>query len=269
MAKVLDQHLGTIRGKVGNTVFKMIGSKSFAGKAPKKYKETKSELVIYNRKRFLVTSEFASAINDSSNLKELWKKSALVGKLPFHKICKANYLYARSGFMNTSVRIVPGICEFENFKLMFDESVFEVKFSLNEDLITTFPPPYIFIGFIQLTHPANQSSSDKTSLRKFITLEEFRNDFDFKHKSLNKFRFNAPENSFRIINDYKLVIAYFAVISKPPSGTSCSCYSEGTIIKGDDIYSNEMKKLEKILLDFNVKYIPENKDESDFIIRIK
>ena len=107
MAKVLDQHLGTVRGKVGNTVFRMIGSKSFAGKAPKKYKKTKSELLIYNRKRFLVTSEFASAINDSKNLKELWKKSALVGKLPFHKICKENYQYARSGFLNTSARAFP------------------------------------------------------------------------------------------------------------------------------------------------------------------
>lgn len=269
MAKVLDQHLGTIRGKVGNIVFRMIGSKSFAGKAPKKYKETKSELVIYNRKRFLVTSEFASSINDSKNLKELWKKSDFAGKLPFHKICKANYLYARSGFMNTSARIVPGNFEFENFKLILDESVFEVKFGLNEDLITSFPPPYLFIGFIQITHPLNQSSADKTSLRKFITMEEFRNEFDFKFKSLNKFRFNAPENSFRIINDYDLVIAYFAIISKPPVGIPCSYYSEGTIIKGENIHSNDMKRFEKINCDFSERKVLKNDEKSDFTIRIR
>jgi len=269
MAKVLDQHLGTIRGKVGDTVFRMIGPKSFAGKAPKKYKETKSKLVIYNRKRFPVTSEFASAINDSKNLKELWKKSALVGKLPFHKICKENYQYARSGFLNTSARIVPGTWKFENFKLILDESVFEVKFGLTEDLIASFPPPYLFIGFIQLTHPANQSSANKTSLRKFITMEECRNEFDFKHKSLNKFRFNAPEYSFRIIKDYKLVIAYFAVISKPSIGAPGSYYSEGTIIKGVSIYNKDIKKYDEIISDFNVKNVPEKKEESDFLIRIK
>jgi len=269
MAKVLDQHLGTIRGKVGNTVFRMIGSNSFAGKAPKEYKKTQSELLIYNRKRFLVTSEFASAINDSKNLKELWKKSSFVGKLPFHKICKTNYAYSRSGFMNNSARIVPGTCEFESSKLILNESVFEMQFGLNEDLINSFPPPYLFVGFIQLTHPANQSSAEKTSPRKFITLEEFRNNFDFKHKTQNKFRFNAPDNSFNIINDYKLVIAYFAVISKPPDGTPCSYFSEGTIIKGKNIYHKDMKSFEKIISNFYDKYLPENKDKSDFTIRIK
>jgi hypothetical protein len=152
---------------------------------------------------------------------------------------------------------------------MLDESVFEVKFGLSEDLITSFPPPYLFVGFIQLTHPLKQSPADKTSLRRFITLEELRGEFEFKYKSMNKFRFNAPENSFKIIFDYKLVIAYFAVISKPPVGNPCSYCSAGTIIKGENIYYNELKKFEKICNDFNEKNVPDNKEESDFIIRIK
>jgi len=71
MAKVIDQHLGALKGKIGPNVFRMRGPKSFVGQAPKKYKKTTEIGAIHNRNKFSMLVDFASAVNDNKTLKAL------------------------------------------------------------------------------------------------------------------------------------------------------------------------------------------------------
>ncbi len=270
MAKVIDQHLGAIRGQVGDNVFKMYGNKSFVGRAYKKYKKTTSEMLIYNRKRFPVVSDFASAINASATLKSLWKDSdEFKGKTPFHKTCFANFNNSRSGFMSTSALIIPSLSKIKDISLKLDESTFSAEFSFLNTDPASFPPPYLFFAIIQLSHPSGNNKMKKT---RFITIEETVNSFSFSPKSKSIFSFSSPKDCFSIINYYDMIISYFAVISKPDEGLMNDYHSDGIIIKGNKIYERDTKKYLKIKDEFEnekARKAEKDGDNSGFIIRIK
>ena len=180
--------------------------------------------------------------------------------------------------MNVSARIVPDIYKFDSLKLNLNESVFKVEFGLSESLIASFPAPYLFVGFIQLSNPLDKSTVEKSKQLRFLTIEEPMNDFAFENDTMNKFSFSAPENSFRIINDYSLVIAYFAIISRPQDDALMdekpkSFHKKGTIIKGKNIYDKDLKKFDRINDDFNEKKAEADSqkdiDEPGFVIRVK
>jgi hypothetical protein len=269
MAKIYDQHLGRTRGKVGDVIFKVRGKNSFVGKSPKKYKTTKEEGAIFNRNRFSMLTDFASAVNDSPELKALWKSSKYKGNIPFRKIFKENFVRAGDNFMKITARIVPGELKFNVTKVTFNPSAINVYFNVIEDIVNKYKAPYVFMGFLQLSNPVNKPSKNKSDNRKFVTIEYRLKEFSFKLNKINKISFKDINKGFKLLNDYQKVIFHFAIISKPKDKTPLSTYSEGVILKGEDIYFTEYENAGRIKNTVLNKKTPVIAEPPDLIIRIK
>lgn len=74
MAKVRDQHLGTIQGRVGPQVFKVLNSQSYVAQLPHRSQTVATEAVMNQRKRFSLTVKFMKAIYSLVSLKYFWSK---------------------------------------------------------------------------------------------------------------------------------------------------------------------------------------------------
>lgn len=268
MAKVIDQHLGALRGKIGPNVFRMRGPKSFVGQAPNRYKKTKEVGAINNRMKFSILVDFASAINSNKTLKSLWKDSEYSGKSAYLKIISANYNQSGDNFMKLTAVITPEFTNFTVLKVVLDESVFEVTFNIIESIINTISPSVIFTGIIVLTHPKEILSKKPKKNRKFIIVEQMINDFSF-NLSDNQFSFKCPEKALEIINQYKKAVVYFAIVStttdKPPVGLRAN----GFVAKGLDIHEKELKAAKRINDIINEKKTRNAEKDLEFSINIR
>ena len=268
MAKIYDQHLGRTRGKVGDVIFKIRGEKSFVGNAPKKYKTTKAEGAIFNRNRFSMLTDFSSAVNNSPELKSLWKDSKCEGNIPFRKIFKKNFFCAGDNFMMTNACIIPGELHFDVIKVTFDESKIDVCFNA-KDIVHLFKPPFVFIGFLQLSNPVKSTGKSKSRNRRFITIEYRLKEFGFSLDKINKISFKDKNSGFKMLNDFQKAIFHFAIISKPDGKEPLSTYADGVFLKGEDIYNEEFENAERIKNAVLRKKTPVKVESEDFTIRIK
>jgi len=269
MAKVYDQHLGTIKGKVGDVVFKMRGDKSFVGNAPKKYRNSKTEGAVFNRNRFSMLNDFSSAVNSSPELKALWKISDCEGDIPFRKIFKMNFVCAGDNFMKTTALIVPVELTFNVTEVTFNDSEIIVYFNVIEHIVNLFKPPYVFMGILQLTNPVKKVSKNNSGNRKFIIIEYRLKEFNFSLDKINELSFIDKNGGFKLINDFRKAIFHFAIISKPEGKEPLSTYADGVFLKGEDIYIKEFENAERIKNAVLSKKTPVYVEPEDLIIRVK
>lgn len=256
MAKVKDAHLGHIQGKVGNVVYRMIGKKSFVGKAPSNPKKTKSEIAIAVRSSMSALSRFASAVNSSRKLKELWKgflRDSYLGrkyghiKKPYNKIVSNNYTEAGQNFLKLSAKVTPGLKDIAVKKFIVNESTFVTEFSVNDYVLERMKENILFIGLLYLSHPINKKSTKGVDNHRFILVEEWVDDFPFT-RNLNRFEFSVGKNSLVLIKDFKKVTGFFSIASFPQNKKPLCSNAMGIILKGEDIYQKELLEYERLNL---------------------
>jgi len=111
MAKVIDQHLGSLRGKMGPQVFKMHGNDAFATRLPHRIIVPPSVDTINRRMRFRHTVKMANKIQSIPQLKYFWKNFVIqdeVKKLSAtNKIVKSIYPKMRATGPLDTLAIVP------------------------------------------------------------------------------------------------------------------------------------------------------------------
>lgn len=107
MAKVDEQLLGKITGKVGKFVFRNVGGKTFVSVRPGKYnvKGTKDSTQVKNGFKNLVS--FASFINSIELLKYVWAEKSVKGKRAYNKIISHNKKFIKSEMINENLLILP------------------------------------------------------------------------------------------------------------------------------------------------------------------
>lgn len=268
MAKVIDQHLGATRGKVGPNLFRMRGNKSFVGPAPKPYKKTKEEGAINNRRKFSMLVDFASAVNSNKTLKSLWKESEFPGKSAYSKIIALNYTLSGDNFMKLNARIVPYDFNFDVQNVVLDKSVFDITFTILKHMSDILSPPLSFIGMIVLTHPKNISSKKPKANRKIIMVEQKLDKYTFD-LSGNTFSFKSPDNALEIINDYKKAVVYFAVASSLTVEKQAGFGADGYIAKGTEIHDKELEEDQRIKDLIEEKKSAKAEVETEFSIIIR
>jgi hypothetical protein len=95
MAKVADQHLGTIRGKLGPQVFKMVNGDAYVAKLPHPSLAEPSVATKGRRRKFGLTMKLVKMIVSLVLLKSFWKDYDMIAstkKLSVgNKIVKINY----------------------------------------------------------------------------------------------------------------------------------------------------------------------------------
>lgn len=107
MAKVDEQLLGKITGKVGKFVFRNVGGKTFVSVRPEKYnvKGTKDSTQVKTGFKNLVS--FAAFINTIEPLKKVWAAKSVKGKRAYNKIISHNKKFIKSKTLNADLLILP------------------------------------------------------------------------------------------------------------------------------------------------------------------
>ncbi|MFA5011253.1 MAG: hypothetical protein WC644_04795 [Ignavibacteria bacterium] len=95
MAKLNDQHLGTLRGALGPQVFKMLFGEAYVSRLPHRTLNEPSAETIERRNRFKMCMKFSKALYDLSMLRKFWNDFTPEGvtkRIPtIAKIAKVSY----------------------------------------------------------------------------------------------------------------------------------------------------------------------------------
>lgn len=247
MGFIVNQLVGTAKGKIGNYVYRRKKTgESYISQLPKKYKKTKEVLAIFNRKKFAMNVKFAAVVNDSPILKSIWKYAELPGKSAYNKINKSNHNSASDNFMYTDAHITPKGRDLMIKYMLLDKDKLEVEFEVFGNIVNRFKPPYFAVAMIHLYNPVNHIKKPD-NYHRFMTIEEEFSDFKFALKTLLKFKFKSEKNTFRIINDYNNVVVYFAIVCyKNNIGNADWTSTKSVIIKGLEHYNENKERIYKL-----------------------
>jgi len=211
MAIVKRQILGSLRGVIGDVVYKHNKGTNYTSIRPKKYKKTKSPQLIKNRSKFSKRVAFCRFILTSPLLKIVWKTAKVPGKYAYHKIFKYNYRSITNERIHYDVNILPENVwvGFTNYKL--NEDTFSYDFIPTKKFSENFVPPFYFIAFIYMYLPIDENSKRK---EVFILLEEESKDFVAVMDKPNHFKFKIAKSSFKIMNEFQKVAVFPAIVAK-------------------------------------------------------
>ena len=112
MAKVRDQHLGTIQGAVGPQVFKVLRGNSYVAQLPHMSGIAPTQKAIIARSRFGITGKFASAVNKIVAFKKLWDIYTPNNISPYNGIFRENYPYITETDVTELASITPMLTGF-------------------------------------------------------------------------------------------------------------------------------------------------------------
>jgi hypothetical protein len=123
MAKVIDQHLGALRGKMGPQVFKMHGSEAFATRVPHRIIVPPSVETVERRNRFRNTAKMANKVQSIKPMKYIWKNYQIPDEVKnisaSNKIIKTIYPKMTGTGPKDTLSIVPD----NGFKVIPDVTV--------------------------------------------------------------------------------------------------------------------------------------------------
>lgn len=254
MARVRDNHLGVLQGKMGPSVFKVINGQTFAASVPRKRSKAKTELESATMTRMGLLSRFASAVCKINKLKEVWTidfsdvfiSSKHSESEPFQRIIAVNYSNAASNFLFPDANLSPSsgygisvlnhVIESSNFKLGFD---------LNYSRLLQPDRECEFVLMIHLSHPLDKRSNKIKHNHKFIILKKSGKSSTLNNKD-NSLSFPLNAQCERAINDFKKAMVFFSIITYKDKAPFVCANAEGFILKGTELHEADVKEYERI-----------------------
>lgn len=112
MARVRDQHVGVLQGQLGPQIFKLRKGKHFVTRMPRPSTKPAKEILSVNRKRFTISSLFATAVNKIPFFKQVWDMTTPDNISPFNGIFKANYNYVTASDVSDNALVLPHYGDF-------------------------------------------------------------------------------------------------------------------------------------------------------------
>lgn len=109
MARVRDQHVGVLQGKLGPQVFKLLRGNHFAARLPRLSNKEPKQNVLMNRKRFSLTAKFAESVHQIPGLNEIWDLATPNSMSPFNGIFKNSFKNVTTTDVISTATIVPQI----------------------------------------------------------------------------------------------------------------------------------------------------------------
>lgn len=106
MAQV-QKNSKTLRGRVGNLVFRVFNGKEVVSIRPNKYKKSTSPEAIKNNNRFAAVVALAKFINQLPEFSKMWEVSNLKGNNNYMKILKSNLTLTDGGDLSEKNIILP------------------------------------------------------------------------------------------------------------------------------------------------------------------
>ena len=237
MARVKNQLLGKISGKVDDLIFKSTKSGGIVYKNKRIRKSSDSQAAKDNNNRFSVAVGFTNAIHDSILLKRTWKSfKNLKGNRAYDKIHSYVSIDCHSDFIGKVIRIIPhGLsCSVVGFKHDSNNVEFEIK--PYDDFTSLYKDPCSIVAIIYLNTPVTKRKGRKVfPHNSFIMVEE---DFDtLGLDGLNNVtvKFENFENEFTDIDNYLRVRVYISVFFNDANNKLNWTSSDSYLYKGHDI----------------------------------
>lgn len=107
MAKVSEQLLGVVNGKIGNLVYRKVGDKTFVSVRPSKYNVTGTVESTKVKNGFKNLVVFSSFINSIPLLHAVWSNKHVKGNRTYNKIFSHNKRFIKADKINQDYLILP------------------------------------------------------------------------------------------------------------------------------------------------------------------
>ncbi|NPV10419.1 MAG: hypothetical protein HPY57_01325 [Ignavibacteria bacterium] len=211
MADVNKKIIGTLKGKLGDVVFRERNGKLIAYSKPKKYKKTKSVKLKKERSKFATVVQLANIIKSIPDLYLIWKNSDLPGSNAYQRIIKNNLKLTNGVDLSTNNLLLPpgldlniNIADILKSRNRINEINIEINFDNHSNEI------FKESTLLALFYKTN-SLQDINIQEKFFTSQtEIQIDFNF-----NKINLTLPVN-LKFANGDS-VIVLFGLISQNKS----------------------------------------------------
>ncbi len=241
MAFLLNQQTGTASGKLGNVVYRAKkNGVSIIAPAPRKYKKTNKVGAIKNRSKFSMVVKFASAVNSSDLLKNVWRSVSLPGKSSYTRIYKSNYSHSSSDYILSSADFVPNNFNAGILSVFLDDSNLEINYTLFDKLNSDLIPPFHAVAFLHLYSPIVVNANHPYN--RFLIVEQKLDSLNLAARESLSFKFNTVENAYEIIKDYNIVTVYFTIIFNYEENKLGWLHTLGYIHKGVDVHNKLIEK---------------------------
>lgn len=235
MAKVTEQHLGILNGKVGDYIFRRTPTGKFSVYTMKKErKKTTSEESLKNNSRFALINKFSSAVSDLYFVKEVWNNWRRVkGVKARDKIFSNNFRYCHPDCLHPDAFIVPeGVtCDIVSFTHNNDS--FEIVMNPEPRFLNSHNDYFVASCLIYLNIPEKEKSKyDKPENNVFITIDKRFNSIKYNADNTFNLKFYKGSNAFSKINDYKRVRVYCTLTYLSKTGKFLWTSSDSFLYKG-------------------------------------
>ena len=164
--------LGTVRGRIGDLVFKQVNGKSYVAARPHpRSKSSYSGAERAKQKRFAMNTKLASAINKIDVLKPLWQKAANERMSTHNAISKANYPSVGNKEFLIAPKLTPDSLGIDESRLSFKYSDGIISICFPSDVFGLVMNPdndksIMAAGVLYLSNPVYDCRDDF----KFISL---------------------------------------------------------------------------------------------------
>lgn len=237
MARIRNNHLGTLSGKVGDLIFKRTKSGSFVYMNRRVRRKSHSEKSVLNNNRFILANRFASLLNSSPMLKTAWHSFRnLKGPRAYDKIHSFNSPHCRPDFISEFANILAdGISlDITGFSHDDDNIVFNVK-SYN-DFHELYADPFSAVAVIYLNMPfAKRIGRKSLPHNAFIMVEQDFGSLNMKDDLTSVIRFENYTAEFRDIEYYQRVRVYLSVFFRNKEDVLKWTNSGSYLYKGHEI----------------------------------
>jgi len=107
MAELNNKIFGSIKGSLGDVVFRSRNEKNYIARKPKAYSAPGDSGFIERTGKFKMAVKLASAINSFFLLKKIWKDNSAAGKASFTRILQMNYPFVTENNFTNMVKMTP------------------------------------------------------------------------------------------------------------------------------------------------------------------
>lgn len=254
MAKVRDNHLGALQGKMGSSVFKIRKGKTIAASMPRKRKKEKTESESATMTRMGILSRFASAVCQINKLKDLWNNyydvhfsfSEKFDNEPFQRIIAENYPFAATNFLTADTMLTPVMgCSIFVSNIVIESEIITIEFDVKDILLKEINQHCEFFLMIHLSHPLDKSFNKIKHNHKFIILKKSGKSITFSDKG-NTFSFNFNSQCKKVFDDFNKAMVFFSIVSYEVNSPILCANAGGFILKGMDLHEADVNEHARI-----------------------
>lgn len=107
MAELEKKFFGTLKGSLGDIVFRSRNEKNYVSHKPKSYTAPDDDNYRERTGKFKIAVKLASAIYSFNNLKNIWLENVPAGKTAFSYLMQINYPFVESADLKNMVAMTP------------------------------------------------------------------------------------------------------------------------------------------------------------------